>query len=100
MMGYGYWGGCLRGAGRGSYGGWMHGGLPIIGGILWLLIVIGIVALIVYAVRRPAVGAVTTVGAATVAAPTTPSALDVVRERYARGEIDRDEYKRLTEDLK
>lgn len=100
MMGYGYWGGCLRGAGRGAYGGWMHGGLPLIGGIFWLLILIGIVALIVYAVRRPAVGAATVGVPTTPATPTPPTPLDVVRERYARGEIDREEYTRLTNDLK
>ncbi len=101
-MGY-YWG-----AGYGRYAGWcgrgygrgIGGGFPFISGLVWLLIIAGVVILAVALIRRDRL-AVTGTGAA-VSAPTTSTGnvLQIVRERYARGEIDREEYERLTKELR
>lgn len=88
MMGYGW---TCPGLGASGYGGW---GL-VLTGLFWLLLVVGIVALVVWAVRRPAYhGAVP----ATAVAPSR--ALEIARERYARGEITRDEFRRTVDDLR
>lgn len=91
MWGYGPGGGM-------GYGGWGGGGM-LLGGVVWvLLLVLGIMA-IVWVVR-----------AATHAphhgAPYPPrldrgsAGLDILEERYARGEVDREEYLQKRADLK
>ncbi|MHB0912099.1 MAG: SHOCT domain-containing protein [Armatimonadota bacterium] len=57
----------------------------LIGLIVWLLILGGLVYLVVWLIRR-------------FAAP-HESALDVLSKRYARGEIDREEYERMKREL-
>lgn len=57
--------------------------------LLWALLLAGLVVLIRWAAARtPA-----TAGAA------VESPLDILKKRYARGEIGRDEYERLKQDL-
>ena len=84
-MGYGYgpqWG--MMG-GYGGYGGF--------GMIIWIVILIAIVALVVWLVRSPAASGMHYL------VPRRSSGLDVLEERYARGEINRDEYLQKKKDI-
>jgi len=75
-MGYGY----------GPHWGFMGGGGFGLGPIVWIVILIAIVAGVVWLVR--------TLGARDdrqVAPPRRSSGLDILEERYARGEINREE---------
>jgi len=82
MMG----GGMMHGfgfGGMGLFGGW-------IGLIINLAIIIGIVGLVVWAVKRFTGGPVSSSGQ-------TPR--EIVQSRYARGEITRDQYQQMLQDL-
>jgi putative membrane protein len=59
-------------------GGWM-----VVGMISWLLLVVGVVLLAVWAVQRFVKGGSGKVGG---------SGLDILKKRYARGEVFREEY--------
>ena len=91
MMGYG-WGG--------PYGGWMGpgmmGGFGFGGGILmllfWALVIGGIVLLVV---RLTGSGPVTTSGGPRA----HDGALDILRERYARGAITKEQFDQMMRDL-
>lgn len=61
-------------------------------GVLVLLPVVGLVFLIVYLVQREA-GRQTTV-------PPERTPMDILKERYARGEITSEQFDRMSEDLK
>jgi putative membrane protein len=84
--------------GYGPHAGWMgygYGGygFGLIHMIFWVLILIAIVAGVVWLVRSMAGGDAPPVG-------TRRSAgLDVLEERYARGEINRDEYLQKKRDI-
>jgi len=79
MFGYGY-----------SQFGWIG---MLISTIIWLLVIGGIVWFVVWAVRRSnSVGSQSNYSAG-------PSAKEIVQQRYARGEINRDQYQELLEDL-
>jgi putative membrane protein len=59
--------------------------------MVWMLLFWGsIVALVVWVVRRLSAGN---------ERPRLQSPLDIAKERYARGEIDRQEFERLRQDL-
>jgi putative membrane protein len=73
MMGSGMMEGMGFGAGYGMY----------FGMIFWVLVLIGIVALVVWAIQRPR-------GADFVTGKET--ALDILKKRYARGEINKEEF--------
>ena len=81
MMGYGGWGS----------GGWMM----LFGGIFWLVLLVLAVTAIVWIVRTPWHSHF----------PPPPRAdrgsagLDILEERYARGEINRDEYLQRKRDI-
>ena len=69
-----------------DHGGWMFGGGFLM--LLWWLVPIAlIVALVGYFARRPGTGT----GERT--------ALDILKERYARGEIGKDEFEQKKRDL-
>jgi len=55
------------------------------GGLWMLLIVAGVVVLIVWAARQ---------GSGQQGTPSRPRALDILDERFARGEIDEEEYRK------
>jgi len=84
---------------------WMHGfgfgwGGMIFGGLLTLLFWGVIIALIVFAVRalsRPGSGQATPPAGSPSKAP--DQALEILRERYARGEISKDEFNSMRQDL-
>ncbi|MDK1019588.1 MAG: SHOCT domain-containing protein [Actinomycetota bacterium] len=67
---------------------WQMGGM----GMIWMLLFwVGIVVLVVWAVRS--------VGDNTVRRDTSNRAMEILEERYARGEIDRDEFHTRRSDL-
>jgi len=79
----------------GPGGGWY----PIVHLIFWFAVLAGLIALAIFLVRRVEHGH----GPHTHAGPPIPrpadAALEQVRSRYARGEITRDEYVQLMQDL-
>jgi putative membrane protein len=84
--------------GYGPHAGWMSGhgfgyGFGLIHLVVWLVILIAIVAGVVWLVRSMAPGAVPQAGGR------RSAGLDVLEERYARGEINRDEYLQKKHDI-
>jgi len=71
---------------------WMHGDLAwpwMVGGFLWMVLFWGaIIGVVVWAVSR-----------LTHREPPTDSPLEIAKRRYARGEITREEFQRIKEDL-
>ena len=76
MMGYGFDGGAVGWI-------WMLGGL---------LVMVGFVVLIVWAIGAAGRGSTST-------EPARPTALDILRERYARGEITQQEFEQARKTL-
>jgi putative membrane protein len=83
-MGYGY----------GPHWGFMGGGGFGLGPIVWIVILIAIVAAIVWLVRSLGVR-----DDRQMASPRRSPGLDVLEERYARGEINREEYLQKKNDI-
>ena len=83
------WGG-TGGYGHMWDGGWLGMGIGMIGMLLfWGLIILGIAVLVKWLAGAQAAGG----------APPAKSALDIVKERYARGEIDKEEFEQKKRDL-
>ena len=83
------WGG-MGGYGYGWDGGWLGMGVGMIGMLLfWVLIILGIVVLVKWLAGTQS----------SAAAPPAKGALDIVKERYARGEIDKEEFEQKKRDL-
>ncbi len=80
----------------GGYGG--YGAFGWIGMILNLVftvaVIVGIVWLVIWAVRRAGNGTPASFGQ-----PAAPSPKEILQARYARGEISREEYLSILEDL-
>jgi putative membrane protein len=78
--------------------GYWYGGLGWIGIIINLVItvglIIGLVFLVIWIVKRSSNNY-----PSQTLNNTTPSAVDVAKERYARGDINREEYQKLLTDL-
>ena len=81
--------------GYGGYGG-MHGGWLGFGlhSLIWILVIAAVIALIVWVIRANS-GSET----ASSAGKPRPTALEILDERYARGEIDREDYLARKADL-
>ena len=78
--------------GMGSYGwGWGMGFGMISMVLFWILIILGIVVLVRW-VAGPASSGLPP-------APPVKTALDILKERYARGEIDKQEFEEKKRDL-
>ena len=89
-MGYGYG----YGPGWGMMGDWGgYGGGPI-HVIVWIVIIVAIVAFCVWMMRSMCMP-----GMHHHLPPRRSSGLDVLEERYARGEINRDEYLQKKKDI-
>ena len=80
--------------GGGMMNGFGFGGMGLIGLIFNLAIVIGIVILIVWAVKRFTSG---TTNLNQTSGGQTPR--EILQVRYARGEITRDQYQQILQDL-
>jgi putative membrane protein len=63
-----------------------------IGFLFWLLIIAGIVALVIWAVRSSS-------GRSGGTSERDPDALEIARRRYARGEISKEQFEQLKNDL-
>ena len=71
-----------------------HGSFGMLLGSVWFLLAIGVVAAIVVVMTRPT----TPPGTPPAALPMSPE--EIVRQRYARGEIDEAELNRLLDNLR
>ncbi len=67
----------------------------IIGMVLTVAVIVAVIVLIVWAVRRMSVSP----SKSSMQSPNMPGAKEIAQARYARGEINRDEYQRLFSDL-
>ncbi len=65
----------------GWHGGW---GMMLFGPLFMLLLVVGVVALVIWALRQH--------GGVAPSAPPGRNAVDILKERFARGEIDKEEF--------
>jgi len=80
-------------------GSWMHGygAMGLIGGIIGLVlnlaVVVGLVVLVVWAVKRFTGGTTFSAGSG------QQSPRDILQARYARGEITREQYQQMLQDL-
>jgi putative membrane protein len=96
-MGHGFWGGCCSGL----LGGF--GGLGLVGSILNLVIsaglIIGVVVLLIWAVRRLRSSNNSVVGQNS-QGKSLQSPLDILKLRYASGEITQKEFQDMKTDLK
>jgi putative membrane protein len=83
------------GPGYGMMGGWGYGGygFGVLHMVFWVVILIAVVVGIVWLVRS-----MTSAGARTLPARRS-AGLDVLEERYARGEVNRDEYLQKKRDI-
>jgi putative membrane protein len=93
MWGYG------PGSGYGMMGGWGYGGyggygFGLIHIVFWAVVLIAIITGIVWLVRSTA-----SAGTHGAAAARRSAGLDVLEERYARGDINRDEYLQKKRDI-
>ena len=81
----------MMGCGGDMMGGWMG-----FGGLLWFMLIAGGIALVVWAITRGASGGVRSVPQESRG---DDRALVVLRERFARGEIDEAEYRQRRQAL-
>lgn len=73
--------------------GMMSGGMwvwMLLNIILWILVIVGIVLLVVWLVRRSGIGE---------KSRSEESALEILKKRYARGEISKEEYEEKKRDI-
>ena len=84
--------------GYGPHAGWMGGsyGFGLIHMIFWVVILIAVVVAVVWLVRSMMTGGP---AAGSHPPPRRSPGLDVLEERYARGEINRDEYLEKKRDI-
>jgi putative membrane protein len=91
----------------GRYNGWYHMGPGYMGGwggmgyggfggifmiVFWILIIVGLVFLIRWLIQSTSRGKTSAGGSST-------RALDILKERYARGEIDKNQFESMKRDL-
>ncbi len=74
-------------------GGWWHMGAM---GLFWLVVIVGVIAVVWAITRAAAQGSAGGPGEA----GGRESPEEILKRRYARGEIDREEYERRLDDLR
>ncbi len=89
MGGYGGMGGMMRGFGAQGFGFNPLG--AILSLVFWALIIAGIVLLVVWLVRNA--------GRTGLAASSTDPALEILKTRYAKGEITKEQFDAISRDL-
>ncbi len=81
----------------GQYGMGLGFGFPVVGMLLsviiWALLIAGVIWFIVSLARREPIGTL----APASSAPLTP--LDILKQRYARGEITKEQYEQMKQDI-
>lgn len=70
-------------------GAWMMSGMWLIPGLFWILIIAGVVLLVRWLSERHGQGKTSL----------AESSLDILRRRYAKGEIDREAFQQMKQDL-
>jgi putative membrane protein len=78
----------IMGPGMMGYYDSMHGYGGILAMLFWILLIVGIVFLIVWLVRRTDTGS-----------GSHETALDILKKRYAKGEIDKEQFEKMKKDL-
>ncbi len=88
-------GGMMMGPGMMGWSGYGYGFSPwwgILGIVFWALVIIGVVLLLVWLFRQVQPGGVGP-------GPGAPRPIDILRERYARGEITKEQFDQMRRDL-
>ena len=70
-----------------------------VGAVVAILLLIGLVVLVVWAVRRSGSGAGGTLGGSMGGSATAQTPKEILQMRYARGEITREQYQQMMQDL-
>lgn len=81
---------------HGWYGGFGWIGM-ILGGIFWLAVLVGLVLLVVWGIKRVSSGSGMANNGGSSQAVASPK--EILQARYARGEITREQYKEMLSDL-
>ncbi len=70
-------------------GGWMMGGMWLLSVLFWILIIVGVVLIVRWLTERYGQG------------KTSPdeSPLDILKKRYAKGDIDRETFEKMKQDI-
>ncbi len=84
----------MWGSGSGMMDGWGGFWVGPIFMIFWLVVIVAVIAGVIWLVQSASHH-----GAGRSNAPSGSSALDILDERYARGEINRDEYLRKKQEM-
>ena len=70
-------------------GAWMMNGMWLISSLFWILIIAGVVLLVRWLTERNGQGKTSL----------TESPLDILKKRYAKGEIDKEAFQQMKQDL-
>ena len=95
-MGHNIWGGCCRGGfwGMSGMGAWS----PLLGLLFSVVLIIGVAWLMIWLIRR-ATETGSRMGEGSGGSIRRENALDILKKRFARGEINRAEYQEMKKDL-
>lgn len=72
-----------------GHGGWTMGGMWLLSILFWILIIAGVVLIVRWMTERYSQGKISA----------AESPLDILKKRYARGEIDRETFEKMRRDI-